>query len=352
LDEDAGTIGRGAFNVPGAANAARDIPIPSVSVTNGREFVAFVSAVDRAAAVANFSLDALGRGYAENAREAAELAARQEQAGRTGRDAARSIEELDAALLALIQASQAAEAAEVERARTLEQRAAAGTLGRGLNPVAEPFAPFAPVANPFMDPTRQRGVLDDGKSAASKAAEIEATRRQAALVEQAGQQFQQAVIVAGAQFAASLVQSIKSGDIGGAFQSVLGLGGQVAGAAGSFLSSAGPTASLLGLTASAIPGLGLAAALLPIIGGIFGSLFSGIGQDRRTDSRAAGAQARQAPALELNFTFNQSLALASLTDPESRAALNQSATDAFDRFQRVLQTNVLPRLDRLEGRLA
>ena len=67
-------------------------------------------------------------------------------------------------------------------------------------------------------------------------------------------------------------------------------------------------------------------------------------------TRAAGAQARSAPALELNFTFNQSLALASLTDPDSRSALNQSATDAFTRFERVIQTNVLPRLDRLEAR--
>jgi hypothetical protein len=69
-------------------------------------------------------------------------------------------------------------------------------------------------------------------------------------------------------------------------------------------------------------------------------------------SRAAGASARGAPALELNFTFNQSLALASLTDPESRAALSQSAGDAFERFQRVIEANILPRLDRLEGRVA
>lgn len=66
--------------------------------------------------------------------------------------------------------------------------------------------------------------------------------------------------------------------------------------------------------------------------------------------RARGVTPRGAPALELNFTFNQSLALASLTDPESRAALRGSALEAFEQFRRLLEVNVLPRLDRLEAR--
>jgi hypothetical protein len=155
----------------------------------------------------------------------------------------------------------------------------------------------------------------------------------------AGEDFRQSVIVAGAQFTASLVQSIRSGDIGGAFQSVLGLGGQLAGAAAAGLQ--GDIGNILGLTAAAIPGLNLAAALLPIIGGLFAGLFGDREESEAT--RAIGAQSRGAPAVEFNLTQNNSIAVNGM--PEFRDAL----TDSVTQLARVIETNLIPRITRLEA---
>jgi hypothetical protein len=164
---------------------------------------------------------------------------------------------------------------------------------------------------------------------------IEATER----TRQAGVDFRQSVITAGAQFTASLIDSIRSGDVGSAFQSVLGLGGQLAGAASSFLGT--PGTSLFGLGASAVPGLGLAAALLPIVGGIFGGLLGPRPESEAT--RAIGAQARGAPAVEFNLTQNNSIAVNGL--PELRSAL----TDTVNQLARVIESNLIPRITRLEA---
>jgi hypothetical protein len=321
---------------------ARDIPLPNLSATS-------LLAGERLD-VARAEEDALTQAR-RDAANAARLAAEEGLQLRTSlalvaRDIGISVS------VSQEQARAAVEAAQAERELDAARRAATnsailaateglqsivpGALRRdipipriGVAPIGAIPIPQVGVAPIGAIPLPNVDVSND--AAREFIAAAEATRS-------AGEQFQQSVIVAGAQFTASLIDSIRSGDIGGAFQSVLGLGGQLAGAASSFVGAGG---ALFGLTKAAVPGLGLAAALLPILGGIFGSLFSPRPESEAT--RAIGASARGAPAVEFNLTQNNSIAVNGM--PEFRDAL----TDSVTQLARVIETNLIPRITRLEA---
>ena len=173
--------------------------------------------------------------------------------------------------------------------------------------------------------------IQAGATATTRAG-IEAARLQ----QQAANTFSQAVVNSAFQFADGIVQSIRSGDIGAAFN------GLFQGAAG--IAGAGNFGALSFLGGS-IPIAGLVSAGISLIGSIF-SLFLPGGSDRGGESsaaRAAGVGPRGAPSVELNVTQNNSLAVSGIT--ELRGAL----ADTVDQLSRVMQQNVLPRLTSLEG---
>ena len=367
--EDAAGIARDTFLQQLAVNAVpstqgppgRDLEVEAESTAGALRDLAAAAAIARDTMIAQRLAEAgptvqgpPGRDLELEARETAaaiqQIAADSVAAQDILLDTARSLVASGASALELRAALEALSRAGVELPRDLEEVAlallsvsdAAGRVGRG---VGAPPAPAGPrlIIDPFGDlPQRGRELAEAGKEAGGKIAEM---AEQARL---AGVDFRQAIVIAGAQFTASLIQDIQSGNIAGAFRSAFGVAGQVAGAGASFLQSGG--LSFLGLGASAIPGLQLVAGLLPV----FGSIVSGmLGQQARSASdveRARGVTPRGASSISLSFNFYQSLALASLTDPESRAALRGSALEAFEQFRRLLEVNVLPRLDRLEAR--
>ena len=187
-----------------------------------------------------------------------------------------------------------------------------------------------------------------GVDAGTRLAERRAGEAAAAqAVADAGRQFNQQVIVAGAQFAAGLVESIRSGDVRGALTNAFSTAGAVLSAGSNFLGAGG---SFLGLGASAIPGLGLVAALLPIFGSLLGGLFQPGQSQREQDAvRAAGVGPRGAPAIEFNVNVQQSLNVQSLTDPAGRAAVDGLLNDTVNRILRVVEANIIPRVQRLEA---
>ena len=85
-------------------------------------------------------------------------------------------------------------------------------------------------------------------------------------------------------------------------------------------------------------------AILGGLGSIFANLFGRRDQtNANLESRAAGAQARGAPAVEFNVTQNNSIAVNGI--PELRGALGE----AIDDLARIIETNLVPRIQRLEG---
>ena len=149
-------------------------------------------------------------------------------------------------------------------------------------------------------------------------------------IRQAGEDFRGAVVNAAADFTGVLIKGIRSGDTGSIVEGIFGIGG-----------------SLIGM----IPGVGfwgqVVSSFLPVLGGLFGSM---VPRDEEA-TRAPGAAVRGAPAIELNFTVNQSLSVASLTGADRRA-VDGLADDLVRRLENVITRNVLPRLGYLEERIA
>lgn len=149
-------------------------------------------------------------------------------------------------------------------------------------------------------------------------------------IRQAGEDFRGAVVNAAADFTGVLIKGIRSGDTGSIVEGLFGIGG-----------------SLIGM----IPGVGfwgqVASAFLPVLGGLFGSM---VPRDEEA-TRAPGAAVRGAPAIELNFTVNQSLSVASLTGADRRA-VDGLADDLVRRLENVISRNILPRIGYLEERIA
>ena len=123
------------------------------------------------------------------------------------------------------------------------------------------------------------------------------------------------------------VDSLRQLSSGNTAGGISGLFGAAGGIAGLF----GPKGQLVG-------------AILGSIGSIIGSLFGRRdASNANLESRAAGAAARGAPSVEFNVTQNNSIAVNGI--PELRGAL----ADAVDDLARVIESNLIPRIQRLEG---
>lgn len=226
-------------------------------------------------------------------------------------------EELDAAFEALLEVSGALPEELVETYLALQGLLAVAAEGgdairRSGNRITGPLAP-----SPFRDGapsvpgTDQKGATIGAIQLGFDVAAIAQTTNEGiaeglAEITEAGVAFRQNVAIAGAQFAAGLVQSIRSGDVGGAISSAFSAAGQVASAGASFLGSGG--ASFLGLGASAIPGLGLFAGLVPILGGLLGGLFGGNRGATPTESEReaeATRRSRQTPSFVVRISVAQ-----------------------------------------------
>lgn len=155
--------------------------------------------------------------------------------------------------------------------------------------------------------------------------------------ERAEQRFAETVAGAAFSFTENLIGAIRSGDIGEAFRAALGAGQSILGSA----------------SLGSLPFLGGSleiGALLSGVLGIFAALIPrGAGESEAT--RALGASTRGAPAVELNFTVNQSLNIASLTGSDRRA-VDGLLNDTVRALDGVITRNILPRLGYLEERIA
>lgn len=191
-------------------------------------------------------------------------------------------------------------------------RAVAVAAPRG-NAAGEVFTP--PTAPPEI-----QGFIDAGAKVRLELAKGADLARQGAI------ETRQQIVTAGIQFAGNLAAAIKSGSPSGIF-------GAITGGAGSIISILNP----------------LVGTIFGTIAGFIGGFLPGANARQQEAARASGANVRSAPAINLNFTFNQSLALASLTDPASRQALASQATDAFARMEAILTNVVMPRIERLEA---
>ena len=167
--------------------------------------------------------------------------------------------------------------------------------------------------------------LEAGARAAREAAEAQ---RQ---LDQANQELAQSInqgFQATNQFA-SAVQNLAKGDAAGGVSGLFG-------AAASIASFFGPQGAIFG-------------AIFSGIGSLISTLFGGRSQREDLErTRASGAAARGAPAIEFNLTVNQQLALASLTDPDSRRALDGAADSIVERIDRLIDT-LFARVERLEA---
>lgn len=155
--------------------------------------------------------------------------------------------------------------------------------------------------------------------------------------ERAEQRFAETVAGAAFSFTENLIGAIRSGDIGEAFRAALGAGQSILGSAS--LGSLPFLGGSLGIGALLSGVLGIFAALIP----------RGAGESEAT--RALGASTRGAPAVELNFTVNQSLNIASLTGSDRRA-VDGLLNDTVRALDGVITRNILPRLGYLEERIA
>ena len=144
--------------------------------------------------------------------------------------------------------------------------------------------------------------------------------------------FSETIASAGVRFASDIAQAFLDGDPSKA------VGG---------LASFGAT-----IAQTLLPGIKgvLLGGAIQILGQIFSGLFGGRQQEQEA-RRADGARVRGAPALQLNLTVQQSLNVQTLTDPQSRAAINGLLDDTVERLVQVVDTVVMPRIERLENRV-
>jgi hypothetical protein len=254
-----------------------------------------------------------------------------------------------------IQAGLDAEAARALASRIADPFAGAGGVnpGRGFQSDRRTFTPSGLFlrGDPFASAP---GVAGDqrGRQAARDAEEAldkfsragsvaqDAFRQSALRQQEAADVFANTVVQSSFTFANGLVDSIRNGDIGQAFQSAFSAASGIVGA-GSF-----GNLSILG---GSIPIAGLLSGAIGLIGSLFGGLF-GNNRSDAVPSRAAGAAARGAPAIEINFTNNQSLNIQSLTG-DGRLAVDGITTDAIRRFEQAL-ASITTRLTSVEARTA
>jgi hypothetical protein len=179
--------------------------------------------------------------------------------------------------------------------------------------------------------------MERGDGGLAEARQINQERQNAA------DQFANTVVSAGFAMGDATIKAIADGDIPGLLRAGLSGAGSILG--GANLGSVGFLGGSIGIGALISGGLG-------ILGTLIGVLTRGASGSDAEQVRAAGAATRGAPAVELNLIVNQSLNIASLTDPASRSAINGLLDNTVKRIEDVVVRNIMPRLTALEGSAA
>ncbi len=264
--------------------------------TRTQEFSAAAAAAAAAAEQAQRDLNNYGLSLEELARRGREAATEQ-------RETARAHDELTAAL---------------RRQKEEIQQA-------NYSPAWDPFGDWSP-------PVRSRrdfggGVINDSAGSGGLAKAIAAQRES---ITGSGVEFAQTIVQAGRTFL-GLIDAIESGDTRSVIEQGFNLFGDIG--------------------AAVLPGFGALIKLgTDFFGSIFGRLFGGPREDQ-VQSRAAGAATRGAPSLELNLSVFQNIQTLSLAASD-RAQVDGFLNDTVDAVLGVIERTIIPRLDRLEERLA
>lgn len=192
--------------------------------------------------------------------------------------------------------------------------------------------------NPFRERSRDLGMGDGGLAEADR---INRERQAAA------NRFSETVVSAGFSFGDSAIRAFKDGDIVGVIRAGLSGAGSIFSGLDAKDSNILGTISLFG---GSIGIGGLIAGGLGLLGTLIGALTGG--RNDADQVRAAGAATRGAPAVELNLVVNQSLSIASLTDPASKSAINGLLDQTVKKLEDAIVRNIIPRINALEGAAA
>lgn len=173
---------------------------------------------------------------------------------------------------------------------------------------AQPYDPFAG----FTSPSR----FGDGGNAPGGSRLQEWADKQ----QEAANRFAEVVVNAGFRFTDSLINAIRSGDIGAAFKAVLGAGQSIIG----------------GMNLGSLSFLGGSIGIAGLISGVLGIIGSLIGGGRSSDEqrrREMAQQSRSVPAVNINFTMNQENRIeASLAGANLEATMRRVTVTAMEDF--------------------
>ena len=179
--------------------------------------------------------------------------------------------------------------------------------GRLATQGGAPFSGRAPTAgsSAFGQATNYSSYLEVLRQGGAKQAQVNRETRKTQI--DAAEKFRDTVISAGFGFADTLVQGIKTGDVGSIFG---GLGGAV------------------GSVLSAVPGFGLAGSIVTGAAGLIGSIFGGAGGQQDQAAQAAELRrTRGVPAVNINATVNQSNTINGSPNAQVEAYLNRQTRD-------------------------
>lgn len=158
--------------------------------------------------------------------------------------------------------------------------------------------------------------------------------------EQAADQFANTVVAAGFSFGDAAIKAFQDGDVVGIIRAGLGGAGSILG--GANLGSIGFLGGSIGIGGLIAGGLGL-------LGTLIGALAGGGSRDAEERRRREQQQARSVPAININFTVNQSNTYnGAPRDPANEQAFSRQADTLFESIYR---RHLGPRLDRIEQRL-
>lgn len=176
---------------------------------------------------------------------------------------------------------------------------------------AQPYDPFAD----YVAPLGRSRVGGTGGNAFGGAIE-EGLKKQ----QEAADRFAEVVVNAGLRFTDSLIDAIRSGDIGAAFKAVLGAGQSIIG----------------GMNLGSLSFLGGSIGIAGLISGVLGIIGSLIGGGRSSDEqrrRDMAQQSRSVPAVNINFTMNQENRIeASLAGANLEATMRRVTVTAMEDF--------------------
>lgn len=227
-------------------------------------------------------------------------------------------------------------ALEAERAKQQAQAVAAFESDPGLyGPKNMPIV--KDLTDKFTESWLSRSLREAGKgrSTGFDSAAVSWGKRQ----DEAADQFADTVVRAGFGFGEAAIQAIKDGDIAGVIRAGLSSGASILG--GADLGSLSLLGGSIGIGSLIAGGLGL-------IGTLIGALTGG-GREAEERRRDEASRARSVPAVNINFTVNQSNTYnGAPRDPANEQAFARQADTLFESIYR---RHLGPRLDRIEQRL-